>query len=128
MNVVIIGAAEGIGREIAIKFLSKDYTVIGIDRSLPASREDDNYKHYICNIESYLDTLPDIDNVGIVVTVPQVHGEKDIDLNLKSIIRCVDKYVLHNDNIKSVVNLIDAAATTGADFDEYVASMGGLKS
>ena len=124
MNVVIIGASENLGREIAIKFLSNGHKVIGIDNVTSAVQED-NYIQYICDTR-YADDLPHINDVHIFVSVPKAHDSDNIDLNLIGVINCIHKYVLNNANIKSVVNLADAAATTGADFADYVASMGGL--
>lgn len=125
MNVVITGASRGMGRETAIKFLSEGHVVIGIDVA-PSNIIDDNYTHIVADV-SKKDELPDIKEVNILINNAGVQGtENDIDVNLRGLINCTEKYALNNKDIKSVVNQAAASGTTGADFGEYVASKGGV--
>ena len=49
MNVVVTGSSSGMGREIALKFLTTGHTVYGLD--IKESTIDDNsYYHYICDV------------------------------------------------------------------------------
>ena len=125
MNVVITGTSRGMGRETAIKFLSEGHIVVGIDIA-PSNIIDDNYTHVTADV-SKKDELPDIDNVNILINNAGVQGtDSDIEVNLKGLINCTEKYALNNKDIKSVVNQAAASGTTGADFGEYVASKGGV--
>ena len=65
--------------------------------------------------------MPDIliNNAGV-----QDSG-RDIDVNLKGTIRITEKYGIHP-NIKSVLFIASASASTGAEFPEYAASKGGM--
>lgn len=125
MNIVITGSSRGMGREAAIKFLSEGHSVFGLDTE-KSTIEDNNYTHYVCDI-SIRDNLPNIDNVNILINNAGVQGtEKDIDVNLKGLIYCTEKYAINNKGIKSVINQAAASGTTGADFGDYVASKSGV--
>lgn len=124
MNILITGSSRGMGREIAIKFLSEGHIVYGLDKDA-STITDDNYVHITCDI--YKDELPDISNVNILINNAGVQGtEDDIDINLKGLIRCTEKYALTNKDIKAVINQAAASGTTGADFGNYVASKAGV--
>lgn len=125
MNILITGSSRGMGREIAIKFLSEGHQVFGIDIS-ESSIEDKRYTHYIRDISK--DELPEIPyNIHVVINNAGMQGTpSDLNVNLKGLIRCTEKYVLKNSSIKAVINQAAASGTTGADFGEYVASKGGV--
>ena len=125
MNILITGSSRGMGREIAIKFLSEGHSVFGIDIS-ESSINDTNYRHYIRDISK--DELPDIPNdIHVLINNAGMQGTVyDLSVNLKGLIRCTEKYALTNKEIKSVINQAAASGTTGADFGEYVASKGGV--
>lgn len=125
MNIVITGASRGMGREIAIKFLSEGHQVFGIDIS-ESSIDDKGYTHHVLDIAK--DELPEIPyNIHVVINNAGTQGTSDdLDVNLKGLIRCTEKYVLNNSSIKAVINQAAASGTTGADFGEYVASKGGV--
>lgn len=125
MNIVITGSSRGMGREATIKFLSEGHNVIGIDTG-GSTISDNNYIHHICDISNKHE-LPDIDNVNILINNAGVQGsENDIDVNLKGLIYCTEKYALNNKDIKSVINQAAASGSTGADFGDYVASKAGV--
>src|SRR5699024_7189314 len=70
--------------------------------------------------------LPDIENIDILVNNAGVQNTKDdIDINLKGTINITEKYGIQS-NIKSIVFIASASASTGAEFPEYVASKGGM--
>ena len=125
MNIIVTGSSRGMGREIAIKFLSEGHQVFGIDIS-ESSIDDKGYTHYVLDIAK--DELPEIPyNIHVVINNAGTQGTSyDLDVNLKGLIRCTEKYVLNNSSIKAVINQAAASGTTGADFGGYVASKGGV--
>lgn len=123
MKVVITGSTQGIGRAIAVKFLTNGHTVIGIDKQ-GSSIVDERYTHYQTDV--YFGNLPKIDNVEVLINnAGEQNGEHDIDVNLKGTIKVTEKYALQP-NIKSVVFIASASARSGAEFPEYAASKGGM--
>lgn len=123
MKILITGTSQGIGKAIAEYFLSRSHTVIGIDRQ-SASIADNSYVHYQCNIRDW-DSLPDIDDVDILINNAGTQNEEDIDINLKSLIRITEKYGVRK-GIRSILNIGSASGHTGAEFPEYCASKGGV--
>ncbi len=130
--VVVTGSSNGIGYETAKKFLREGYTVHGID--IEGSRiAHDEYIHHIADV-SRPETLPDISGVSILINNAGQQTPKDnniigtdIDVNLKGVIYCTEKYAIQDDsNLKSIVNLASVSAHNGAEFPEYVASKGGV--
>lgn len=125
MKVVVTGSSNGIGKAIALKFLKEKHEVIGIDIDNQTIFED-NYVHIKESILS--DKLPDISKVDILINNAGVqNSEDDIDINLKGTINITEKYGLQ-ENIKSILFMASASATTGAEFPRYVASKGGMVS
>lgn len=124
MKILITGSSSGIGRETALKFLSEQHSVIGID-VLPSTIKHKNYTHITADV---CGELPEIDGVEILVNNAGVQNSgRDIDVNLKGAIAVTEKYAMHP-AIKSVVFIASASAETGSEFPEYVASKGGMVS
>lgn len=123
MKVLVTGTSSGIGRAIALKYIHEGHDVLGIDWS-DSTIESEHYTHIkkdICAKE-----LPNIENVDILVNNAGVQNTKDdIDINLKGTINITEKYGIQS-NIKSIVFIASASASTGAEFPEYVASKGGM--
>lgn len=123
MKVLVTGTSSGIGRAIALKYIHEGHDVLGIDWS-DSTIESEHYTHIkkdICAKE-----LPNIENVDILVNNAGVQNTKDdIDINLKGAINITEKYGIQS-NIKSIVFIASASASTGAEFPEYVASKGGM--
>ena len=125
MKIVVTGSSNGIGKAIAQKFLDCGHNVIGIDK-IKATFSHANYTHYVCDVFS--GDLPEIDGVDVLVNNAGVQNSGcDIDVNLKGTIRVTEKYGVQP-NIKSVVFVASASASTGSEFPEYVASKGGMVS
>ena len=125
MKVIVTGTGRGIGRAIAMKFLSSGHDVTGIDVN-PSTIDDESYTHVITDISD--GELPEIGDVEILINNAGVQDTgRDIDVNLKGTIRVTEKYAFNN-GIKSVLFIASAGASTGAEFSEYVASKGGVVS
>ena len=129
MKVVITGASSGMGLAAVKKFLNQGHEVVGID-ILPM-RDNEvctnvNYAHYVANVSEF-DSLPDLDEVNILINSAGVYGSgRDIDINLKGLMNTTKKYALDNPQLRAVVNQASASAHLGTEYDEYVASKGGV--
>ena len=123
MKAVITGASGGIGRAVAAKFLSCGYEVVGIDVA-PAAIMEDRYTHILADVTG---DLPEIEDVNVLVTAAGVQSEgmDAIEVNLKGVIRVVEKYAF-TPAIRAVVNIASASARNGAEFPIYSASKGGV--
>ena len=123
MKAVVTGASGGIGSAIVKKFLACGYEVVGID-AVPASVKGEKYRHYVADVTG---ELPEIEGVNVLVTAAgvQSQGEEAIDVNLKGVIRTVEKYAF-TPAIRAVVNIASASARTGSEFAIYAASKGGV--
>lgn len=129
MKVVITGASSGMGLAAVKKFLNQGHEVVGID-ILPM-RDNEvctnvNYVHYVANVSEF-DSLPDLDEVNILINSAGMYGSgRDIDINLKGLMNTTKKYALDNPQLRAVVNQASASAHLGTEYDEYVASKGGV--
>jgi len=123
MKALITGASGGIGSAIARKFLQNGYEVVGLD-VVPAVIEDTRYTHITTSV---LGTLPEVEGVNVVVTAAgvQSEGEDAVDVNLKGVVRVVEKYAF-TPAIRAVVNVASASARNGSEFALYAASKGGV--
>lgn len=128
MNVVITGSSSGMGKAVAYKFIDKGHTVHGID-ILPCPETllpNPLYMHHRANIMEPGE-LPEIPNVEILINNAGVTGTgMDIDTNLKGLMEVTRKYALNNPSIRSVLNQAAASAHLGTEYDEFVASKGGV--
>ena len=125
MKVLVTGSSNGMGKAIALKFLKENYEVIGIDIE-ESTIKDKNYTHIKKSIVDK--DLPEINDIDILINNAGVQNSKDdIDINLKGTINVTEKYGLQ-ENIKSILFMASACATTGAEFPRYVASKGGVVS
>ena len=124
MKVLISGTSRGIGRAVAIRFLSLGHQVYGLDL-LPSSIEDKNYVHSVCDA-SKKESLPKIEDIELAfINHGTQLGEEDIDNNLRGSINIAETYV-KNRSIKAVLFNASASARTGDEFPYYVASKAGV--
>lgn len=123
MKTVITGTSQGIGKALAELFISKGHYVIGIDRQ-EASLSHERYTHVRCDVRDTA-SLPEIEDVEILINNAGTQNEDDIDINLKALIRITEKYGVQK-SIKSILNIGSASAHTGSEFPEYCASKGGV--
>ena len=123
MKVLITGTSQGIGKAIAEMFLKNNHEVIGIDRN-KSTINDEKYSHYVCDIRNY-ESLPNVENVEILINNAGTQNEDDIDINLKALIHITEKYGVQ-EHIKSILNIGSASGHTGSEFPEYCASKGGV--
>lgn len=125
-RVVVTGSSKGMGVEIAKKFLREGCEVFGLDVE-EASIFDTHYHHIQCDV-SDKGSLPEITGVNILINNAGVQNSgRDIEVNLKGVINCTEKYGLQ-EYIKSILNQASVSAHNGAEFGEYTASKGGVLS
>lgn len=126
MNILVTGSSNGIGKAITQKFLDNGHTVIGIDvDDTPFMHP--NYFHINRDIRDVMiEDLEEFQPIDILINNAGVQNSgDDIDINLKGTINITEKFGI-NSNIKSIIFMASASASTGAEFPEYAASKGGM--
>ena len=125
MKVLVTGSSGGIGKAICELFLDLNYDVVGLDIADPVITDRSKFTHYYADVSNYY-SLPTISDVNILINNAGVQNTgRDIDVNLKGVINCTEKYGI-GFGVKSIVNMASISAHTGAEFPEYAASKGGV--
>lgn len=125
MKVIVTGAARGIGRAAALKYLSLGHEVHGIDL-LPSGIDAPLYVHHVADVRDR-EALPDIEGAAILFNNAGVQqGEGDIETNLVGAINVTEKYIEGNDALRSILFNASASSISGQEFPYYTASKAGL--
>lgn len=124
MKILITGSSKGIGLAVTKFFLAKGFEVVGLDL-LPSSLINPHYQHYICDISDAY-SLPEVSNIDYLFNnAGKQNSEDDISNNLVGTINVTKKYGFQK-TIKSVLFNASASASSGFEFDQYVASKAGI--
>lgn len=125
MRVIVTGAARGIGRAAALKYLSLGHEVHGIDLR-PSGIDAPLYVHHVADVRDR-EALPDIEGAAILFNNAGVQqGEGDIETNLVGAINVTEKYIEGNDALRSILFNASASSISGQEFPYYTASKAGL--
>ena len=125
MRVIVTGAARGIGRAAALKYLSLGHEVHGIDIQ-PPGIDAPLYVHHVADVRDR-EALPDIEGAAILFNNAGVQqGEGDIETNLVGAINVTEKYIEGNDALRSILFNASASSISGQEFPYYTASKAGL--
>ena len=124
MKILITGTSSGIGLAAAKRFLLEGFEVIGLDKN-PSSINNPHYQHFICDI-SDKNSLPEVTEIDYLFNNAGTQNSgSDISNNLVGTMNVTKKYGFEK-SIKSVLFNASASASSGFEFDEYVASKAGI--
>ena len=123
MHVVLSGAAGGIGRAIAEKFLAEGCAVYGFDVAQSELRHP-GYRHFLHDIRT--DVPPELPEPEILISCAGTLEESEaIAVNLTGTLRFTEQF-LDSACLRSVLFIASASARNGAEFPRYVAAKAGV--
>ena len=115
MKILITGTSRGIGKAVAIRFLSLGYEVVGID-ILPSSIKNEKYCHFEGDIAKK-EQLPDIEDIDYIFNnAGSQNGPDDINTNLVGTINVTEKY-LSSPVLKGILFNASASAPVASEAD-----------
>ena len=124
MRAFVTGAAGGIGRAVAEKFLAAGHRVFGFDLRESALTHPD-YRHLIYDIRDEAPPALEEDPEILVSCAGTLEEEDAVDVNLLGTIRFVRRWA-ECPGLRSILFIASASARNGAEFPMYVASKAGL--
>ena len=122
MTAVVSGAASGIGRAIAERFLAERHSVVGYDLA-ECAIDHANYTHLRQDIRQPVSDPPAAEI--LVCCAGTIEESEAIAVNLEGTIRFAEAF-LPSPRLRSVLFIASASARNGAEFPLYVASKAGL--
>lgn len=125
MNIVVTGAAGGIGSAVCRRFLERGHTVYGIDLA-PAAVSHRNYRHFQADIRD-VRALPELEDVHVLFNNAGAQNSgDDLGNNLTGAINVTEKYIKENPALRAVLFNASASAVSGQEFPLYAAAKAGL--
>ena len=113
MNIVVSGAASGIGRAVAEKFLQEGHSVCGMDLSGSVITHP-AYRHFVCDIRD--ENLPELPETEILICCAGTQEEEDaIAVNLTGTIHFAEHFRTC-DKLRAILFIASASARNGAEF------------
>lgn len=131
-NIVIVGGSKGIGNAILLQQLESNH-IHNISRNVPEITHP-NFKHY--SLDVLQDTLPDIENIDVLIYCPGSINLKpigslsindfrnDFEINVIGAVKTIQKYlpVLKKGSNPSIVLFSTVAAKLGMPFHASIAT------
>lgn len=122
-SVLITGSSNGIGKTTAELFLRRGYIVHGVDIE-ESTIQNENYYHHITDVSCGY--FPKVEPEILINNAGVQNSGRDIEVNLRGVIRYTEHYAIDNPNIKAILNQASVSSHNSAEFPEYVASKGGV--